>query len=83
MRKRTKTETAERRGEPWLVFCAGHGAVVIPGAHSEREAIECWFWGAVPAGTMIDFAPGNAPRATFPDGTERSVWASPLKEALL
>ena len=81
--RKTKTETAERRnGEPWLVFCAGHGAVVIPGAHSSREAIECWFRGAVPAGTMIDFAEGAHPRATFPGEEERSVWASPLKEAL-
>ena len=77
-----KTETAERRGEPWLVFCAGHGAVVIPGAHSEREAIDAWFRGAVPAGTMIDFWEGRAPRATFPGGEERSVWASPLEEVL-
>lgn len=81
--RKTKTETAERRnGETWLVRCIGHGAVVIPGAHNEREAIDWWFRGAVPSGTMIDFAEGNAPRATFPDGTERSVWASPLEEVL-
>lgn len=79
--RKTKAKTAERRGELWLVTCPGWGAVVVPGAHSEREAVDAWFRGAVPAGASIDLAEGT-PRVVFPDGEKRSVWASPLKEAL-